>query len=462
MTRRLFEDSTSRALLNITSMFEALSPEYRISLVLRALRARDHVSADAGRSLDSAIRGSIRLVGYSNPALAISSALLEPVNEAVTKSEKLATATLRVWAESLEELEKLVSGHLASQSLPTEYPDFENNRFRGFWDDEVWQRELDWIVDLAELWSEEDVALMLCYVSGRTIVLDEDMEEEDGINDGVVEISVLREKADLPVEVEEEAHQGDSEVTKFVESPRDVPTPVPVPSQAPAQSPVPAPAPITIPRVAPVVTQIEGPPILNQCIEFLASLSPEDRHWAEAVPSFVEAVSGVRTLKSAQRERRANLLEAHTEIIGEFSADLEFLEQDTGFWTAQGLTELSELDRALELASGLKGLLTEYREVRRPGTTLTEELGRRERRFALEPRIIDTIGLMRQAMTGLPGARRSADTEEEAGGENQDSSGLAPSPYRDTFGPGRRTNGAQGELPYDSLDSDHILESGDN
>ena len=174
MTRKLFEDSTNRALLNFTSMFEALSPEYRISLVLRALRARDHVSADSGRSLDSAIRGSIRLVGYSNPALAISSTLLEPVNESVTKSEKLATATLRVWAESLDELEKLVSGHLASQGLPTEYPDFDNSRFRGFWDEEVWQRELDWIVDLAELWSEEDVALMLCYVSGRTIVLEEE------------------------------------------------------------------------------------------------------------------------------------------------------------------------------------------------------------------------------------------------------------------------------------------------
>ena len=97
MTRKLFEDSTNRALLNFTSMFEALSPEYRISLVLRALRARDHVSADSGRALDSAIRGSIRLVGYSNPALAISSTLLEPVNEAVTKSEKLASATLWVW-----------------------------------------------------------------------------------------------------------------------------------------------------------------------------------------------------------------------------------------------------------------------------------------------------------------------------------------------------------------------------
>ena len=452
MTRKLFEDRTNRALLNLTSMFEALSPEYRMSLALRALRARDHVSADSGRALDSAIRGSIRLVGYSNPALAISSTLLEPVTESVTKSEKLATATLRVWAESLDELEKLVSGHLASQGLPTEYPDFENSRFRGFWDEEVWQRELDWIVDLAELWSEEDVALMLCYVSGRTIVLDEE-EEERGMSDEIVEIGSIREKpgASDDLEEEEEPIGEAQQVSQFVDSPRNPPQ---VPVQPQVQSPV------TPPRVSAVVTQIEGPAILNQCIQYLASLSPEDRNWNEAVPSFVDAVSGIRTLKSAQRERRASLLEAHTEIKEEFSADLEFLEQDTSFWTAQALTELSELDRTLELASGLKSLLTEYREVRRSGTTLTEELGRRERRFALEPRIIDTVGLMRQAMTGVRSATTSQSADEETG-DNQDLSGLTDSPRRDSIRTGRRSNGAQGELPYDPLESDVILEPGD-
>ena len=80
MTRQLFEDSLNRAQLDFTAMFDALTPEYRSSVVMRALRARDHVSPDAGRAFDSAIRGSIRITGYSNPALAISSTLLEPVN----------------------------------------------------------------------------------------------------------------------------------------------------------------------------------------------------------------------------------------------------------------------------------------------------------------------------------------------------------------------------------------------
>ena len=427
MTRRLFEDSTNRALLELTAMFEALSPEFRGSVVLRALRARDHVSAEAGRSLDSAIRGSIRLVGYANPALAISSALLDPVSVSVSKSEKLAAATLQVWAESLEELEKLVSGHLASQGLPTEYPDLTTGRFRGFWEEDVWQRELDWIVDLSEIWSEEDVALMLCYVSGRTIVQD-DGDDLPAANDPMLEIASIRDKTAAP-EIAEE------------------PEPV-VSEPMPAVEPLTAPA-AALPRLPIIPSEIQGPAILNQCISYLSSLSPEDRNWNEAVPTFVDAVSNIRTLKSAQRERRASLLEAHTEITQEFAADLEFLEQDTSFWSAQGLTELPDLDRTLELASSLKSLLTEYSDVRRPGATLSEELGRRERRFALEPRIIDAMGLVRQAMTGERSPRRTAAADGDVGGDGSDPSGL---PHRNN-GSSLRSGADYGkELTYEPLD----------
>lgn len=431
MTRKLFDDNTNRALLDLTAMFDALSPEYRSLVVMRALRARDHVSTDAGRALDSAIRGSIRMVGYSNPALAISSALLEPVSGSVVKSEKLASATLRVWAESLEELEKLVSTHLTAQGLPTDYPDFAGGRFRGFWDDDSWQREMDWIVELSEAWSEEDIALMLCYVSGRTITLDDQETDEDYAPDNFVEVTSIRDK---PPTMGPGAGPDMGPSMRPAIEPE--PAPEPEASPEPAREPEPEPAPpsadssaeVEPPRTAPALPRevapagprsrpdSSRPAILNQCIEYLSSLSPEDGNWNESVPAFVEAVSNIRQLKSAQRERRANLVAARSEITQEFSSDLEFLEQDTSFWSAQGLTELSELDRTLELADSLKRLLTEYRDVRRPGNTLSEELGRRERRFALEPRIIDTMAMMRRAMSGNRGGDGAA-AEGETGGD---------------------------------------------
>ncbi len=386
MTRKLIDDSSKRAMLDFTAMFEALSPEYRDSIVIRALRARDHVSTDAGRSLDSAIRGSIRMVGYSNPALAISSALLEPVSSVIGKSEKLATATLRVWAESLDELEQLVSGHLQSEGLPAEYPDFVNSRFRGFWDENSWQKEMDWIIDMSEVWSEEDIALMLCYVSGRTILIDDVPPAPEADDEPIFEVSTARYKQG-PVEIEPAA------------KPEEIAEPAPVQAQ---------------PGVAKPVDRV-SPSILTQCIEYLNSLSPEDLNWNEVIPEFQESVNSIKSIKASQRERRAGLESVHKEIAQEFAADLEFLEQDTSFWSAQNLTELSELDRALEQAASLKRLLLEYQDVRRPGGTLTEELGRRERRFALEPRILDTVDMIRRIMTektnsgdsfGFPGANR--------------------------------------------------------
>ena len=438
MTRKLFDESTSRALLEFTAMFDALTPEYRNSLVMRALRARDHVSTDAGRALDSAIRGSIRLVGYSNPALAISSALLEPVNASIVKSEKLAGSALRVWAESMDELEKLVAGHLASQGLPTEYPDFENNRFRGFWDEEIWQRELDWIVDIAELWSEEDVALMLCYVSGRTIVYGDegDLEEPE---EPFIEIS----SAIQTLKQEEE------DGARAPEAPAPVVEPPPVVVRPPAAV---VPQPPLSAR-----TEFDGPTILNQCMEFLSSLSPEDRNWTDAVPAFVEAVSGIRTLKSAQRERRASLLEAHTQIIQEFESDLEFLEQDTSFWSVQSLTELVDLDRTLDLAANLKDLLNEYRDVRRPGNTLSEELGRRERRFALEPRIIDSMGLMRQAMSGNRGRENPDSHSQDASSDNSEPPGLSHNGRPSSAGPDSNGDRAMEEMITDLADDNRLI-----
>ena len=436
MTRKLFEENSNSALLEFTAMFDALTPEYRSSVVMRALRARDHVSTEAGRALDSAIRGSIRIIGYSNPALAISSALLEPVSGSVVKSEKLAAATLRVWAESMDELEKMVSSHLATEGLPTDYPDLDNGRFRGFWDEDSWQKEMDWIVDLSELWEEEDVALMLCYVSGQTIVLDEEEEDSEVSAETFLETTFIKDK---PVLVEPEEEQ----VPAVAGEPEVEETPRPSPVSTPAASPPPTRAP----------AEIRGPAILNQCIDYLRALSPEDWHWNEAVPAFVDAVSDIRDLKSAQRERRASLVAAHSEITQEFSADLEFLEQDTSFWSAQELTELADLDRTLDMAASLKNLLSEYREVRRPGATLSEEVGRRGRRSVLEPRIIDTMGLMRQAMTG---ARRARDSASASAGGESDADNSEPSGLRLNSGEVTRyseTTGAS-ELTYEPLDDD--------
>ncbi len=383
MTSKFFNDVSNGQSLEFTAMFSALSPTFRAAVTLRALRARDNVATEAGRALDSAIRGSIRLVGYSNPALALSSVLLDPVVNTVTKSEKLAGAALRVWAESHEDLQRLVLEHLGTQGIPTDFPDFPTSSFRGFWDDDNWRRELDWVVEFTEDWDEDDIALMLCYVSGKTIPIpEEDEDEAERHEEPFVPLASLRDAPAprLPAphipapRLEEELPLRPGKTAKVIAAPPDLPG------------------------------ELSGSAILSRCITYLGSLAPEDRSWDEAVPDFVAAVSEVRELKAAQRERRANLATVRGEIADEFAPDLAFLEQDISAWSPEGLTDLGELDQTLELAAGLKYLLAEYREVRRPGNTLSEELSRRERRFVLEPRILDTMGLIGQSMSGGRGS----------------------------------------------------------
>ena len=434
MTSKVFNDSSVREFLELTAMFDALSPAFRAAVTLRALRARDHVATEAGRALDSAIRGSIRLIGYTNPALAISSVLLEPVANSVAKSEKLAGATLRVWAESHEDLQRLVLEHLGTQGIAADYPDFAANRFRGFWDEDSWQRQMDWIVELTEDWAEDDIALMLCYVSGKTILFPDgdDDEDDDGETgeEAFIPVASLRDgpaapvapiEEDLPVRTSEPTNRTGEPDKAVVAKPPDLPV------------------------------ELAGAAILAQCIDYLESLTPEDWNWDEAIPDFAEAVGALRELKAAQRERRTNLATARGEIQNEFAQDLEFLEQDISVWSPEGLTDLGELDRTLEMAAGLKRLLAEYREVRRTGNTLSEEMSRRERRFALEPRILDTMGLLAQAMSGNRGRSNgpAAGRARESETESAEPSGLRSRPGRE---PPPRRDGYQRELIYEPVE----------
>ncbi len=426
MTSKFFNDVETLEALEFTTMFNAMSPEFRASVTLQALRARDHVTTDAGRALDSAIRGSIRLIGYTNPALAISSVLLEPVSNAIVKSEKLAGAALRVWADSHDDLHRLVLEHLELQGMPADYPDFSANSFRGFWREDSWQRELDWIVEFAENWSEDDLALMLCYVSGKTIIVPENESEEDPENTLIPVVS-LRDRPAPPIPVKEDLPRETSEPPK----------------------------PIVTVASPDLPSESIGSAILSQCIFYLDSLTPEDVNWNEAVPAFVEAVSGICELKTAQRERRANLAAAHREIAQGFAQDLEFLEQDMSSWSPEGLTDVGELDRTLDLTAELRSLLAEYQEVRRPGSRLSEELSRRERRFTLEPRILDTMVLVRQALFGArdrrdgPTAESKSGTETSEPADSAEPSGLPPGLSRE---PPLNRDGYQKELIYEPLE----------
>ena len=154
-------------LLQLSAIFGFMNTEYHEAVVKRALDSRNKVSKEARGLLNSAIRECIRVDGYKNTDRAPAHYLQEPVLKSVTQSDKLAGAVLKIWAESHDALGDVVVKHLDNLAMPAEYPDFSGSRFRGSWFSDVWTRETDKILERHGEFEKDDVALMLCYVSGK-------------------------------------------------------------------------------------------------------------------------------------------------------------------------------------------------------------------------------------------------------------------------------------------------------
>ena len=420
MPNNLSKDTYTGESLEFAALFDALSLEYRRAVTLQVLRYRPKASGDSGRKLDSAIRGSIRFRHYRDFSLIPAATLLETISNTVCRSGKLAGAVLQVWVESREEMRRLVAEHLNSRNIPDEYPDFSQDGFRSFWDGESWQRELDWIVELPGEWDEDDVALMLCYVSGRTI----------GSPTGVVPTTQLLEDqlTESPLTADQSpAASSPTEVT------REVPSSLAGEAGddgllrgAAAASTSNAP-PEHSPEFAsnPPVESLEFAPvqsgnyyddsILARCLEYLQSLPPGGPEWAEAIPDFAAAVIEIMVAKAAEIERVNGLAKEFAGLQDEFMSELESLERDAASRPSDLLSETVAPVRMLELAAKLKDQLMAYRNVRQGAVPAGEVTYQRERErlSELEPRILDALSLMEKKMPGVRSAEKARSGSEE-------------------------------------------------
>ena len=156
--------------LQLNAVYEVIEPTYRDHVVSRALGFRGQLSGDANIALNSAIQKSrIRVTGYRDPLRAPHTLLRDPISQALDFQPELAGAVLRAWAESQQMLHDKIVEHLEEAGLEAEYPDFQAGKFRKRWSQHGWHSQRDKFVQVnAEGdFSEDDAALMLCYVTGR-------------------------------------------------------------------------------------------------------------------------------------------------------------------------------------------------------------------------------------------------------------------------------------------------------
>ena len=163
-------DITNADNLQIRKIFGSkfMKREFHEAVVKRAIDSRNKVSKETQRSFKSVINSTVKVQQFPNESSkAPRPYLVEPVLKNVTRSDKLAGAVLKVWAESHDVLGDVVVKHLGDLAMPVEYPDFSEHRFRGSWFSDAWTRERDKILERHGEFDKDDVALMLCYVSGK-------------------------------------------------------------------------------------------------------------------------------------------------------------------------------------------------------------------------------------------------------------------------------------------------------
>ena len=183
----------------LSRIFDLMPQRLSETVVQRALKFRGKASGSVRSALDSAIGMGIRVNGFRNASKASPKQLEEPVLANLERGDsRLAGAVLRAWQESCAPLRNLVAEHLGAAGQPVASPDYKRCLFKGIWDEDDWMRQRKALLEGREdSLDEDDVALMLCLVSGRVPAPDCPEPELPPIESGRLR-RWIDELADLP------------------------------------------------------------------------------------------------------------------------------------------------------------------------------------------------------------------------------------------------------------------------
>ena len=213
----------------IFSLESVISPERRVAIVSRVLNDFSSLPVAARNTLSAAVNeegipapGGFRK-GQAGRALGVSGLLLqEPVSQTVMASGALAAAVLQSWSESHSQLKEAVERHLTGRGLTTPGPNLQEKLFRGYWPVDQWEVEREaFSQTYDDDFDPEDVALMMCYVSGnfpKAVHPDAESSVPESLNDVLsASLSRLRELPASAPEWERQIPDFIASVSRMVE-----------------------------------------------------------------------------------------------------------------------------------------------------------------------------------------------------------------------------------------------------
>lgn len=160
--------ATSKQCVPLSRMIREFSPDYIGVLIAKTLQGKAEISKSARASLNSAIRNGVRVDRFRDASKAHPAQLSPRVLEAFREGDdRLVGAVLRAWAELRKDLHDMVVEHLRLRGLPAPGPNLRKRRFEEIWPAGEWAREVESILESNGGLNEDDIGLMLSYVSGR-------------------------------------------------------------------------------------------------------------------------------------------------------------------------------------------------------------------------------------------------------------------------------------------------------
>ena len=161
------EDKAGNAPPALTAINELLPEESQIAVVRRVLAQWRHASDDLRKFFERAVNSGARIDGFREPLKAPDELVKKNVLQRMLFSPEFVGTVLQIWMNSHQELQGVVSKHLSDSEVSTNGLDFSESRFSGAWDIESWRQHSQQVVESHSRFSEDDVALMLCCVSGK-------------------------------------------------------------------------------------------------------------------------------------------------------------------------------------------------------------------------------------------------------------------------------------------------------
>ena len=149
-------------------------PEYAESVVVRALEFRGSASTGARGALNRALDSYVRVNGFRDASRAPSGPLKTPTLDALTdENAAFARALFGVWAESMPDLRDAVREYLEGGGKAAGSPDPDGRP----WSAGELEEAVNEVLGRHEGLYEPDIALMLSFLSGRSLHVDDQVVE---------------------------------------------------------------------------------------------------------------------------------------------------------------------------------------------------------------------------------------------------------------------------------------------